>query len=258
VTLSLTGEETVYHDVPLSEERIFKAENTNTVKAFVYTTSNANESPVKRAASMMKIPFGSGSMRYAYFFQFNDDNEKKLYVAKKWKTQENAARTRCVEQFECHERMQHFVKSFNDRLKTQLPTATSLRCLPLRYMAVEGASGEESWYTLEDYVDGVYQKHNNNYTYVNETLSLKFPECQAFPHFTFDESAYKEIVVDIQGVAKRNEHILTDPVVHAINTTGKNKKYGMGDLGKVGMKAFFRSHICNDLCKKLGLQGSFQ
>jgi len=258
VTVSLTGKETVYNDVLLSAEKSFNNENSTTVKAYVYTTgSNMIESPKERTASMMKVPFGSGSMRYAYYFQFKDDHVK-LYVAKKWKTQENAARTRCVEQINCHEKMQEYVKKFNDQLKTQLPTVTPLRCLTLKYMAVEEAEGEESWYTLEDYVDGEYQKHNNNYTYVNDKLSCKYPECQAFPHFTFDESMYKEMVVDIQGVSKQNEHVLTDPVVHSIDTKGRNKMYGMGDLGRVGMKAFFQSHRCNEICKKLQLKGSLQ
>jgi len=57
------------------------------------------------------------------------------------------------------------------------------------------------------------------------------------------------MVVDIQGVIGKNEHILTDPVVHSLSN---NKEYGMGDLGNLGMKAFNVAHRCSVHCQSFG------
>ena len=75
---------------------------------------------------------------------------------------------------------------------------------------------------------------------------------QAFSHFTFEKSKGQEIVVDIQGVTvtKGSGHLrLTDPQLHS----KKGAKYGRADCGVKGMKAFFATHKCNDVCRQLGL-----
>jgi len=61
------------------------------------------------------------------------------------------------------------------------------------------------------------------------------------------------MVIDIQGVlSTSNNHTLTDPVVHSTGIV--SKEYGMGDLGKVGIRGYFIAHKCNSLCKKLGYE----
>jgi hypothetical protein len=54
------------------------------------------------------------------------------------------------------------------------------------------------------------------------------------------------MVVDVQGVDDR----YTDPVV----LTADGRGYGLGNVGRRGMEAFFRSHRCNGICRRLGLK----
>lgn len=89
---------------------------------------------------------------------------------------------------------------------------------------------------------------------------------QAFSHFSYEESVGKVMVVDLQGAlqpgnSQKGLHktfILTDPAIHQRNGShSRNKtkrKFGRTDLGVRGMKAFFNSHVCNDVCRLLQLR----
>src|SRR5690606_6654901 len=111
---------------------------------------------------------------------------------------------------------------------------------------------------------GDWKKYSNNFGYVStddyhQTL-------QAFSHFTYQYSSTdffyiklirlggQLIVVDLQGLldSKSNTFYLTDPAIHTV----KNylEKYGNSNLGTDGINAFFRTHVCNNVCKKLKLK----
>ena len=47
-----------------------------------------------------------------------------------------------------------------------------------------------------------------------------------------------------------NGFTLTDPVIH--HTTG-SKRNGATDKGPAGIRSFFATHVCNALCRRLGL-----
>jgi hypothetical protein len=90
---------------------------------------------------------------------------------------------------------------------------------------------------------------------------------QAFSHFTYEKSKKELMVVDLQGVFQENkdgstEYVLTDPVIHK-RKHGHNKRskqletwtFGRTDRGEKGMKAFFETHECTEVCRLLGLKG---
>jgi|ERR1719456_467434 len=98
-------------------------------------------------------------------------------------------------------------------------------------------------YACEPLLDGPYVKHNNNAGHVESQNVRNTPH--AFSHFTWHYSKGKLMVVDIQGVAD----IYTDPQIHTKDAKG----YGAGNLGMEGVKKFFETHQCNNLCIGLKL-----
>lgn len=106
--------------------------------------------------------------------------------------------------------------------------------------------------SLEPYIPGRYEKYNNNAGWVNGDI----PDdpinqaAQAFSHFTFERSWGRFLVCDLQGVGR----LLTDPGVHAKDP--ERFKECDANLGEAGMKLFFTTHECNDICRKLELRSN--
>ncbi|KAK0631246.1 kinase-like domain-containing protein [Immersiella caudata] len=109
--------------------------------------------------------------------------------------------------------------------------------------------------SLEPFLPGTYTKYNSNFGWVNESdapieLVSKSAAAQAFSHYTFERSAGKLLVSDLQGV----DGTLTDPAIHTMDP--ERFKLGDTNLGESGIKFFFATHKCNGYCKTLGLEAS--
>ena len=57
------------------------------------------------------------------------------------------------------------------------------------------------------------------------------------------------VVVDLQGVERPTDFILTDPCINCMEP-----RFGNTNLGSVGIMSFFRTHKCNTACSALGLK----
>jgi len=80
---------------------------------------------------------------------------------------------------------------------------------------------------------------------------------QAFTHFTYRYTSRKVLVCDLQGVFNTimtpPTFELTDPAIHYASTKGRRMVYGRTDKGKTGMRTFFNTHKCTNICKYLEL-----
>lgn len=79
---------------------------------------------------------------------------------------------------------------------------------------------------------------------------------QAFSHHSYRYTQRAQLVCDLQGVLDTSisppVFELTDPVIHT-NDHSRQRIFGRTDHGHKGMRSFMKSHICNDLCKLLGI-----
>lgn len=94
---------------------------------------------------------------------------------------------------------------------------------------------------LEPVLEGHFAKHNNNNGGILSTSQTP----QAFSHFSYEASAFKMVVVDIQGV----DEVYTDPQIHSLN----QQEFGLGNQGVLGIQRFLETHSCNGVCLALGL-----
>lgn len=115
------------------------------------------------------------------------------------------------------------------------------------------------WILAEPRLDGRWFKWNNNAGLVADEspdgptgICLQIP--QAFSHFTYSLSEGRQLFCDCQGVWNSTDGFcLTDPAKH-IRVDSRRHQRARTDKGEVGMRAFFESHICSDLCRDLGLR----
>lgn len=112
---------------------------------------------------------------------------------------------------------------------------------------------------IDDLLDDVETSAPGSGSY-RDVKDSHFP--QAFSHYTYEKSKKHFMVVDLQGVISMNldgtkYFELTDPVIHKHRKKNKEKystwTFGRTDRGETGMKAFFKSHKCSDVCRLLGL-----
>jgi len=82
----------------------------------------------------------------------------------------------------------------------------------------------------------------------------------AFSHFSYVRSGGRLMVVDLQGSLVQDDgqrtYVLTDPAIHQERDNRRGglqfkvrRQFGRTDRGREGMKAFFETHECNDICR---------
>jgi Mg-chelatase subunit ChlD len=82
---------------------------------------------------------------------------------------------------------------------------------------------------------------------------------QAFTHFTYLFTNKKVMVCDLQGVYNCDmvppTFELTDPAIHYRSSVGRVMVFGRTDKGVGGMRLFFHTHKCSEICKWMRLTG---
>jgi len=156
-----------------------------------------------------------------------------------------------TEGMRCHALCKSFALEFNSLLggahAIDFAAAACFKTKP----SSSSRTAEDTCISLEPFLAGTYVKYNGNAGHVGDRPEDPIHQAaQAFSHFTFERSRGRFLVCDLQGVGE----VMADPVVH---TADVNRfKLSRTNLGLEGMKLFFSSHECNDLCRRLGLKSN--
>ena len=189
-------------------------------------------------------PFANGALRYATAAILEIDGSQRqvvlkesLFVEDKYNT-ENHIKTSIESQIiACF-----LAKEF----KKISPSQKSLRFLDIGYLKDKDTG---ALYSVEEYFPGKFIKWSSNAGFINEDEYSATLDC--FAHWSYQVTDQFLVVMDIQGCARSNEYVLTDP---AITCPDDMERFGSTNLGKKGLTKFFESHRCNHICRHLKLK----
>lgn len=186
-------------------------------------------------------------MRYAFLMQDQELNEK--YVVKVPKDI-NPATYHPEEMKNDIEAMficTHIVNEFNDKMISLVSSRYMIEFVHSFIYEILDEGAPFKYYYGENFIEGKYNKYNNNAGWANATGKDANQSliAQTLSHFSWQLTQGYMMIVDLQGVG----NVLTDPQIHCLD----KKRFGKGNLGYQGMLMFFNTHQCNEHCVSLGL-----
>jgi hypothetical protein len=227
-----------------------------------------------------KVPFGKGAERLA--FRVQEVNTKgdllgAVMVAKESRKIQNEKKKLLFHQDFCRTQLKagELARLFDETVRKlpslkpvhhyeRLPKIVFLECQVYVY---RDGRGKEAGVLVENFLSGKFTKYNGNNGYVKShrsdgrTIELSDGEVfltdflDAFSHWSYVHTGHKLLVCDLQGVLNEEGRAptfqLTDPAICSRNK--KQFRYGNTDLGMRGIRMFDQGHICNKVCKCLGL-----
>jgi len=195
-------------------------------------------------------PFAKGSLRFAFYGQFsNDDSSFVDVVFKEFVSSDPKANTLTVyrEHLEIQAIAQFLAELFNTEQQRLFRNF-----IPIVYAdadLVQQIENPSKIYQVERRMHQKWRKWNNNSGGVS--LSEYSTILQAFSHWTYHITSGRLMVVDLQGVKVDRAYLLTDPAVHCDDLLRFRET--RTNLGVKGMQQFFRTHVCSDVCSQLTL-----
>ena len=198
-------------------------------------------------------PFAQGSSRYAYHGTLSADGSEMLDVVYKEMISADP-KYNTIEAYyqhlEIHAIAKYLAELFNQALRRIYRKPVEIFYADASI--VQQKQDPTKIYQVEPRFQQKIQKWNNNSGSVNfEDYSATL---QAFSHWTHHQTAGRMMVVDLQGVraSDENKYLLTDPAIHLDDL--KRFREARTNLSGKGMKKFFRTHLCSELCEKLELE----
>ena len=129
------------------------------------------------------------------------------------------------------------------------------------YIKVFFAVFKEQPVTVEEYVEGEFQKYVNNNGMCITSAADRFDEiyvkAQCLVHFSYHISERKPMLLDIQGSSFRLYHpeiATTDLLAKDESLGSKELNFCAGNLSCVAIDSFKSKHICNIYCEMMFLE----
>ena len=214
-------------------------------------TSSVTEGHIKLPNIPMKIklcsnPFAEGVGRLAYHALDVTTNNR--YVVKEFKRmgkKENSIK-HYMQVYETQVTAAMYTSRFNLAKPAHVPQINFVSPGVLNFMEHD----RPKYYAIEPYIEGKYKKFNNNNGWVAGQSAVTDAN-QAFSHFTWVNSKKLLVVCDLQGVETDEGILLTDPAIHSkkLLKFEESTNHGAG-----GIKKFFDSHKCTDVCRAMSLE----
>ena len=202
----------------------------------------------------MKIaahPFARGSLRYAFYGQFSSAERSPFVevVYKELASVDTRRSTLAVyrEHLEIQAIAQFLAEQFN--LEQQRLFRQTVPIVYADADLVQRKDNPSRIYQVERRMHEEWRKWNNNSGGVSLTAYSTI--LQAFSHWTYEKTAGRLMVVDLQGVKSGDTYLLTDPALHCDDLL--RFRATRTNLGVKGMQEFFRTHLCSEICSTLKL-----
>lgn len=191
-------------------------------------------------------PFAVGGLRLAYH-AYDETNQSRV-VLKVFKS--TGERWNCPKRYMEVSETQKIATSYATQYNCEKPHGTP----KIYFLNVDvldfGKKASQRWYTMEKYMEGEYEKFNNNTGWVSHYRDPVSDTVQAFSHYTWVKSGKKLVICDLQGWRTEGGLFLTDPAIHS----EEYLRYGRTNLGPKGITRFFQTHNCNDICGMMNLE----
>jgi len=194
-------------------------------------------------ASIRPRPFARGTDHLSYWIKLASDPPKSVKVAKApiMPLGPDADKGSCMQDITTQLYASSAARIFSEKKLAKVVeyAPIQLLCFYQRTPAV--------YMTIEPAIEGVWKRYNNNSGLIDVERNAFV---QAFSHFSYDHSQKKIMVTDLQGTKNQNKYLFTDPSVHCLLN---DNSFGKSNLGQAGIDEFFRSHVCNRICRSLHL-----